>query len=188
MIRFLCLAAMAGALALSGCLPESEHPVAPPDAGGGDARLLGAWLQVSEDGYGIYHAFKTERPDWDLAVADHDVEGIGEVEIFVGHTTRLAGGDYLNVLVTGAETGYLIARYEFTDQDHLRVAFADTEVLVEAVKSGALAGQITEDSTGPDIRITASPAQWQAYLAAAPASLFPEMLEMERVGPALVWE
>jgi hypothetical protein len=188
MIRFWHLVAMAGALALSGCLPESEHPIAPPDEAGGDARLLGAWLHVSEDGYGVYHAFKTERADWDLAIADHDVEGIGEIEIYTGHTTRIASGDYLNVLVTGSETGYLIARYEFADKDHLRMAFSDTEMLVEAVKSGALPGTITEDSTGPDIRITASPEQWQAYLATAPASLFPEMFEMERVGPALVWE
>jgi len=181
-------AVMVAILALAGCLSESEHPVTPPDPGGGDARLLGAWLQVTEDGYSVYHVFKTDRPDWDLAAADHDVEGFGEVESYTGHTSHLESGDYLNVLVTGSETGYVVLRYEFIDANHVRMAFSDNDLLVEAVKSGKLPGTVTEESTGPDVRITASSEEWQKYLAAPPAGLFDETFELERVGPALIAE
>jgi hypothetical protein len=104
LIRSARVALLAVLLALSGCLPESVHPVAPPDAAGGDARLLGAWLHVSEDGYGVYHVFETDRPDWDFEIASHDV-GSGRRE----HPPFDASGrgDYLNVLVSGSETGYL---------------------------------------------------------------------------------
>ena len=111
-IRIFLVAAL---LAVAGCLPESERPLAPPDPEGGDARLLGAWLHVSEDGYGVYHAFKTDRADWDLVIASHDVEGIGEVETYIGHTSRLDGVDYLNVLVTGSEGGFMFVRYVLRD-------------------------------------------------------------------------
>jgi hypothetical protein len=182
------LAASFFLLALCGCLPESEHPIAPPDPAGGDLRLLGAWLHISEDGYSVLHAFKTEGRDWQFVVADHDVEGFGDTETYIGHTTHLPSGDYLNVLVTGSETGYLILRYEFIDKDRVRMSFSSTDALIAAVKSGALAGSVVEESTGPDIRITASSQQWQNFLAKPPSGLFDEPLEMERIGPALVAE
>ena len=182
------IALVAALLAVAGCLPESEQPLAPPDLGGGDARLLGAWLHVSEDGYGIYHAFKTDRADWDLVVASHDVEGIGEIETYTGHTSRLDGVDYLNVLVTGSEEGYLFLRYEFIDSDHVRITFFETDALVEAVRSGKLPGKLIEESSGPDVRITANSKEWRDYLAQAPSGLFGENFELQRVGPALLAE
>jgi hypothetical protein len=94
----------------------------------------------------------------------------------------------LNVLVTGSETGYLIARYTFTDADTLSIAMTQNAALEAAVRSGALAGAITEEGGVPDLRITASSEQWQAFLAKPPAGLFGEELLFQRVGPAYVSE
>jgi hypothetical protein len=178
---------------LAGCLPESEHPIAPADSQGadsqaGDQRLWGAWLNTAEDGFIVAHALATETGTLRLVTVDHDVEGIGGVDEYEAHVTRLPQGDYLNVLVTGSETGYLIARYTFTDADTLSIAMTQNAALEAAVRSGALAGAITEEGGVPDLRITASSEQWQAFLAKPPAGLFGEELLFQRVGPAYVSE
>jgi hypothetical protein len=56
------------------------------------------------------------------------------------------------------------------------------------VKSGKLSGSVVEESTGPDVRITASSENWRTYLESAPTGLFEEWFEVERVGPALLAE
>jgi hypothetical protein len=176
------------ALGLAGCLDESKHPVGPADPENGDPRLLGAWYNVAEDGFAVAHVFATESGALDIEISDHDVEGTGGVVGADAHVTRLPHGDYLNILVTGAESGYLIARYRFDGLNRVAVAMTETAALLEAVKSGALAGTITEEASGPDLHITATSEQWQAFLAGPPADLYGEEIVFERVGPAYVSE
>lgn len=172
---------------LAACLPESEHPVGTARQ---DPRLWGAWLHVAEDGFSIVHVLAEEGDRLRIINIDHDVEGIGsDPDDYAGFATELSGGAYLNVLVTGSETGYLIAKYAFQGTDLVSIAFPSDEALKAAVKSGALPGAITDEGGGrQDLRITATPQQWQDFLAKAPPDFFADAVAFERVGPAYVSE
>lgn len=184
--RLLSGAALLAAAWLSGCLPESEHPVAAPDPARNDARLWGSWLSQEEDGYIVAHVFATEEGTLRIAIAEHGVEGLGEVETYDVHATNLPSGDYLNVMVTGSEAGYLIAKYQVDGTNALSVWFPGNEALERAVKGGKLAGATKVEGGMTDVRITATPAQWQAFLAKPPAEFFDAPLSFERIGPAYV--
>lgn len=173
---------------LAGCLPESEHPIAPADPQENDARLWGAWVNEAEDEFIVAHVLATEQHTLHLVTVDHGVEGLGGVDEYDAHVTRLPQGDYLNILVTGSETGYVMAKYRFDGKDQVMIAMAKDAALTQAVQSGALAGTVTDEGGTPDLRITASSEQWQAYLAKAPADLFGEEMAFRRVGPAYVSE
>ncbi|MGH6893613.1 MAG: hypothetical protein ACREEP_15285, partial [Dongiaceae bacterium] len=178
--------ALAAATLLAGCLAESEHPIAPADPAKNDARLWGSWLSEGEDDYIIAHVFATEGGTLQIAIAEHDVEGIGKIDTYDAHVTKLPSGDYLNVVVTGSEAGYVIGKYEFEGTDKLSVWFPQNDTLAQAVKDGSLAGTTTVEGSDTDVRITASSEQWQAFLAKAPAEFFGEPTSFKRVGPAYV--
>lgn len=178
--------ALAAAALLAGCIAESEHPVAAADPAKSDARLWGSWLSEQEDGYMVAHVFATEKGALQIALAEHDVEGIGKVDTYDAHVTKLPSGDYLNVVVTGSEPGYVIGKYQFDGTNSLSVWFPQNEMLEQAVKDGRLAGTTTVDSGVTDVRITASPEQWQAFLAKAPAGFFGDPTSFKRIGPAYV--
>jgi hypothetical protein len=180
------LAGLALAFVLAGCLPESEHPVAAADPAKNDARLWGAWLSEAEDGYIVAHVFATEDSTLRISVAEHGVEGLGEVETYEAHVTNLPSGDYLNVMVSGAEAGYLIGKYELDGTDRVSVWFPGDVALERAVKIGGLPGTTKVEGGMTDLRITASPEAWQALLAKPPAGFFDAPLRFQRIGPAYV--
>lgn len=185
--RFVLLAALA--IWLAGCLDESEHPVAAADPAQEDPRLWGAWLSVMEDGFTVVHVLATEDHKLRVIAIDHDVEGIGsEPDFYDAYPSKLPSGDYLNVLVTGSETGYLIGKYGFDGKDSVSIAFPAESALKAAIEYGALPGQVTDEGGVLDLRITATPEQWQAFLAKASADFFNEPMTFARVGPAYVSE
>jgi hypothetical protein len=180
------VAGLALATLLAGCLPESEHPVAAADPAKNDPRLWGSWLSEAEDGFEVAHVFATDKGTLSIAMAEHGVEGLGEIETYDVHVTNLPSGDYLNVVVTGEEAGYLIGKYAFKGTDEVAVWFPGNDALEQAVKSGKLAGATKVEGSMTDVRITATPAQWQAFLAAPPAGFFDEPIRFKRIGPAYV--
>lgn len=184
--RLLAGLALAAAALLAACLPESEHPIAAADPAGDDPRLWGSWMSAAEDGFMIAHVFATEEGTLRVAMAEHGVEGRGEIETYDVHVTNLPSGDYLNVMVSGSEPGYLIARYQFDGIDALSVWFSGNAALEQAVKEGKLAGTAKMEGGMTDLRITATPEQWQAFLAKPPAGLFDDAMRFERIGPAYV--
>jgi hypothetical protein len=179
-------AGLALAALLAGCLPESEHPVAAADPAKNDARLWGSWISEAEDGYMIAHVFATEKDSLSISLAEHGVEGLGEIETYDVHVTNLPSGDYLNVVTTGSEAGYLIGKYQFDGTNAVSVSFASNAALEQAVKSGKLAGTTKVEGGLTDVRITATSQQWQAFLAKPPAEFFDEPISFERIGPAYV--
>lgn len=183
MRRVLAGVAFAAVSLLAACLPESEHPLAPADPARNEPRLWGAWMSAAEDGYMIAHVFATEAGSLQIALAEHGVEGLGEIESYDGHVTNLPSGDYLNVVVDKPEAGYLIARYQFDGADRLSVWFPSNSALEQAVKTGKLAGTTKMEGGVTDVRITATAEQWQAFLAKAPADLFDAPVSFERIGP-----
>ncbi len=179
-------AGLALAALLAGCLPESEHPVAAADPAKNDARLWGSWISEAEDGYMIAHVFATEKDSLSISLAEHGVEGLGEIETYDVHVTNLPSGDYLNVVTTGSEAGYLIGKYQFDGTNAVSVSFASNAALEQAVKSGKLAGTTKVEGGLTDVRITATSQQWQTFLAKPPAEFFDEPISFERIGPAYV--
>ena len=121
-----------------------------------------------------------------VALGEHGVEGLGEIETYDVHVTNLPSGDYLNVVVTGSEAGYLIGKYQFDGTDAVSVWFPGNAALEQAVKSGKLPGTTKVEGGMTDVRITASPEQWQAFLAKPPEGFFDEPISFKRIGPAYV--
>jgi hypothetical protein len=179
-------AGLALAALLAGCLPESEHPVAAADPAKNDARLWGSWISEAEDGFMIAHVFATEKDTLSISMAEHGVEGLGEIETYDVHVTNLPSGDYLNVVTTGSEAGYLIGKYQFDGTNAVSVSFASNAALEQAVKSGKLAGTTKVEGGMTDVRITATSEQWQQFLAKPPAEFFDEPISFKRIGPAYV--
>jgi hypothetical protein len=179
-------AGLAVAALLAGCLPESEQPVAAADPAKNDARLWGSWISEAEDGYMIAHVFATEKDTLSISLAEHGVEGLGKIETYDVHVTNLPSGDYLNVVTTGSEAGYLIGKYQFDGTNAVAVSFVGNAALEQAVKSGKLAGTTKVEGGMTDVRITATSEQWQAFLAKPPAGFFDEPISFKRVGPAYV--
>lgn len=178
--------ALVAATWLSGCIAESEHPIAPADPAKNDARLWGTWLSEEEDGYMVAEVFATEGGTLQIAIAEHDVEGIGKIDTYEAHVTQLKSGDYLNVVVTGNEAGYVIGKYQFDGTDKVSVWFPQNDQLEQAVKDKKLAGTITVEGGLTDVRITASSEEWQAFLGKVPAEFFGDPTIFKRVGPAYV--
>lgn len=179
-------AGLALATLLAGCLPESEHPVAAADPAKNDARLWGSWISEAEDGYMIAHVFATDKSTLSISLAEHGVEGLGEIETYDVHVTNLPSGDYLNVVTTGSEAGYLIGKYQFDGTNAVSVSFASNAALEQAVKSGKLPGTTKVEGGMTDVRITAASEQWQKFLATPPAGFFDEPIGFKRIGPAYV--
>jgi hypothetical protein len=66
------------------------------------------------------------------------------------------------------------------------VWFLGNSALEQAVKTGKLAGATKMEGGMTDVRITATPEQWQAFFAKPPADLFDAPVSFERIGPAYV--
>jgi hypothetical protein len=186
MRHFLAGLALAAATLLTGCIAESEHPIAASDPAKSDPRLWGSWLSEEEDGYMIAHVFATEKGALQIALAEHDVEGIGKVDIYDAFATRLPSGNYLNVKGAETEDGYVFVKYEFEGTDQLSVWSMQNDSLVQAVKDGKLPGTSTVEGGDVDVRITATSEQWQAFLAKVPAEFFGEPTSFKRIGPSYV--
>lgn len=178
--------ALTAAAWLGGCIAESEHPIAPADPAKNDARLWGTWLSEEEDGYMVAEVFATDKGALQIAIAEHDVEGIGKIDTYDAHATQLPSGDYLNVTGPETEDGYVFVKYKFDGTDQVSVWSMQNEPLVQAVKDGKLPGTTKVEGGDTDVRITASSEEWQAYLAKAPADLFGDPTVFKRVGPAYV--
>jgi hypothetical protein len=180
------LAGLALAAALAGCLAESEHPIGAADPKNNDPRLWGSWLSEEEDGYIVAHVFATEADTLRIAIAEHGVEGMGDVDSYDAHVTQLQSGDYLNARGPDTEDGYVFVKYKVTGSDQLSVWSMENEKVVQAVKDGKLPGTTKQEGSDVDVRVTATPEQWQAFLAQVPADFFGEPMEFERIGPAYV--
>jgi hypothetical protein len=178
--------ALAAATLMTGCIAESEHPLAEADAAKSDPRLWGSWLSEEEDGYMIAHVFATEKGALQIAIAEHDVEGIGKIDTYDAYVSQLPSGNYLNVKGPETENGYVFVKYEFDGTDQLSVWSMQDDKLVQAVKDGKLSGTSTVEGGDVDVRITATSEQWQAFLAKAPPEFFGEPTSFKRVGPAYV--
>lgn len=178
--------ALAAATLLAGCIAESEQPIAAADPAKSDPRLWGSWLSEEEDGYMIAHVFATDKGALQIALAEHDVEGIGKIDTYDAHVTQLPSGDYLNVRGAETEDGYVFIKYKFDGTDQLTVWSTQNDKLVQAVKDGNLPGTTKDEGGDVDVRITASSEQWQAFLAKAPAEFFGDPTSFKRIGPAYV--
>ena len=184
--RLLAGMALTAAMMLAGCLAESEHPIAAANPAKNDPRLWGTWRSEEEDGDVVAHVFATEADTLRVSIAEHGVEGMGDVDSYDAHVTQLPAGDYLNVMGPDTEDGYVFVKYQLTGTDQLSVWSMENEKVVQAVKDGTLPGTIKQDGSDVDVRITATSQQWQAFLANVPKAFFGEPMKFKRIGPAYV--
>lgn len=140
------------AVSLSACrIPLSEQPLSDETTSRVDERLLGTWqidmeplrskVSLSEDVKSVrYTVRRAEGKENMLAV----VESSNEEKTMPAFTVHFAMHDYLSW--GGKEGGpYLILRYEFDDDDRARLFVLDEGIIIDAIESGRLPGQVERD-------------------------------------------
>lgn len=165
---FSIVAAIAAALALSGCfvvsqnLPAGSGPV-------GDPRLVGAWRGLdSDDGKdadAFLHFLKVDRDDEPLKLVWVEDRNYQLYEV---HTMVIAGRNVFAAKLLGPEEalregemppGYFLGFYEFQSKDRLTFGLLDSEKIGELISKGRLKG-------------TRKPGKWEmATLTGSPAEL-----------------
>lgn len=177
------MAACGLALLLAGCLPESVDPLSPPDQTTPAPELLGLWRASAEgstleDGTLYVHVFLGERGRLDFVTISHEADGSGDTERYHGHVTEVQGADgqgrrFINLqpveTAAAAPAPYTIIGYAL-DSEALTVRFLSPQILAAAIAAGELAGEVTEDSFGLNVRLTGPGAEIAAFLAAADAA------------------
>lgn len=174
-------------LALSACIPTSEHPILTPDSVP-DAALMGAWRGTLEDGGLVYLHFLRGEDNTLKAVLvareaaeESEPQGEGDWAAFTLVTATVAGTRYMSVLfdyddgkpVTDEARGYHLQRYAIADDGTLSIYSVDGEALAQAVEAGKLKGTVTRDPLSTDVRVTSPSEALVAYLKTVdPAALF----------------
>jgi len=161
---------LAAAALLTGCLPQSKNPIAPPSQTFADRRLEGVWEQKADDGSRSYFhmARRIDRgtPWLDVADVSHRDEnkGLG----FDGYTALSAkiGNErflsFKNSRLTGSPTPagtFSFARYDFTWRGDLRIWLLSEDALAEAVRAGQLHGKVKGSGFSLDVKLTDSSAR-----------------------------
>jgi hypothetical protein len=177
-------------LLLSGCLPESRNPIAPPTAAVADARVLGIWVAQIEDEVVYLHILQDKENIYDVVSVSHRPDGSGATDLYEGYIVKIGDRPFANLQPVGdtdAEgnepaPAYFFASYELEGSDQLTVRYLAEQPLIDAIAAGKLTGEVTEDQLGRNILLTDEPARIAAFLAAAdPATLFDQTMTFRRV-------
>jgi len=159
-------------LLLCGCLPEATNPISEEAKATPDARLEGAWvaddpnekspayvhfLQINEHLMDVvwieHHKPKQDGPTlWQMFPSK-----VGELQIM---NLRPAKGSPANDIHPGH---YLFARYEFADENTLKIWLPDNDAAISAISHHELTGVLTSSSVGSDVVITAKPDKLRTY-------------------------
>lgn len=180
------LIAVAVAVLLGGCLPESVNPLTPPDQGVDAPEILGLW-QARVEGALIYvHVLKGDESPLEIVVVDHEPSGRGSTDFYVGHVSEIDGQRYVNLqtieAAADAKVPYWLFRYDRNADGTLTVRFLAAAALAQAIEAGKLTGTVQTDSLGQSVRLTGEALEIAAFLAAAdPATLYGRELVLSRV-------
>ena len=179
------------AVFLGACLPISTNPLSDPKTAAVDDRLVGRWSatkegQTKEKQTPIVDFVRQEEGMTDVLIVEShgkkaaDVDlGNGVVTHFSGRKgkwsafrmfpSRIAGHAFMNLRLIAPEEsqgdfrgGYLLARYEITEKDKLKVWLLDSRKAEAAIKSG-LAGDVKEEAYWSEVTIAASTEEWVSY-------------------------
>jgi hypothetical protein len=192
--RAAALASLVCALVLlEGCLVDSRHPIAPPDAAAADPDLLGTWGGGSENGAVFFHVFQpagSVAGTVEIVAVAFEKDGSGTVDRYCGHLSLVGKARYINLVGPLADCKaasgepFFFVLYEKRPDGELDVRLMREDAVVKAIGAGKLAGK--KDAEGaPTSHITAEPEQIRAFLLAADtAALWDELIALRRVEPA----
>lgn len=174
------------ALLLPGCLPESVHPLTPPQAGVDAPELLGVWRSEREGATLYIHALRGEGPELRIVAVVHEADGTGSTDLFLGHVSQVGPRRYINLQAVdagrGQAPGYWIVGYELGDDDGVTLLFLSGEALAQAIAEGRLSGEVQESSLNTEVRITAAGEEIARYLLETEAKdLFGRSIDLEPV-------
>ena len=165
MLRKARILAVFAALFVAACVPETETFLSDPGEQPIDARVLGTWYTLERDGREAVILTVRRTRDQRISViwtelkprnvrSEHD-RPVQFVR-YTGFTTQIDKANFVNLRLvdrrswkSGAPTRFIM-RYWLT-KEGLRIAFMKDDVFKKAVKTGKLAGRLTED----DVLITA---------------------------------
>ena len=171
-------------LLMQGCIPQSVNPLTEPERDKLDTTLLGTWYWHDDNEAGYIHIGLDKKTGLlRLVMADTGSDGVLDVSEFVGHTSKLMGGKYLNIRYDYPKddviAGYLLVKYIVLPHS-LGIALMDREAAESAIETGELQGEVRRG--GPElIRITATPEALGKFVIHHNRELFPELKYLSRL-------
>jgi len=166
-------------LFLSGCIPYSDHALTEPDKEQIDPSVLGTWFWKDKDESGYIHiGLDKETKLIRLIMIEMKKAGRLKSTELSGHTSSLAGNNYLNLRWVHPEddksTGYMFMKYSVTS-DGLGLGFMNGEVVGKAIEAGSLKGKVEKGKWLSSVYITQKQKMLQKFIIKNDRALFPEM-------------
>ncbi len=153
-------------IALTGCVPMSEHPVTSKESATIDKALLGVWQEHDADSLLIF--LEADDHLQTIQIKKHSKERYKRV-VFDAFSSKIDSGAYLNLAEhEDGKTFYAILRYRFDEQGRLIFSIMQREPIRQAIRDGVIAGENTDSD--PIIREGSS--GLEAYLNASGEGLF----------------
>ncbi|MGH6962723.1 MAG: hypothetical protein ACREE7_19765 [Dongiaceae bacterium] len=190
------IAALLPPLLLAGCLPESQNPIAPPEAAIIDPQLPGLWMTQVEDEQLYLHVLKGDGHLYDVVSVSHRPDGRGATDLYEGYVTPVGDLRFANLQPIDSldddsgdiQATYFFTAYEFEGPDRLVVRFLAQQPLIDAIAAGKLKGEVSTanklQALGLDVLLTEEPARLAEFLATTdPAVLFDRSMTFRRVPP-----
>lgn len=137
------------AILLSSCTKwTSINPLSPPAEP--DKRMKGLWKLESKENDEVYLHIGKKTENTMVAISvEHKNDGnldIFEIPFFI---TRTGSNNYLNVIYEDIEKGssesdkgFIFVKYSFSDENTLSFYQFDPEIIISAVQSGKLKGEV----------------------------------------------
>jgi hypothetical protein len=173
------LLVIAACALLSGCLPESVNPIAPPSMSVTEPRLEGVWHALPGKGektssaYYHFHLSRTAdgrvRSPWVDAVGiEYRNDDISTTDISI-LPARIGTRTYLSYaeVKAGSPQRFNFLRYDFDWRGRLRIWPAEDQPFVEAVRAGKLRGKVKGTGSNASALLTDTSEHIAAFVAAA---------------------
>ena len=171
-------------LQLTACA-TSLVPITAAEGKQSDDQLLGRWLGRMDD---ETETISIVKRNGELIVIGESPEGptLGTEEMRA-IVARIEGQRYASFTDTDPDTDqyprkYLLARYQFLDDDHVVVYGVDTDLLLEAVKRKQIAGAELKDRHMSGVDLSADTEQLRDYVRTDGVRIFSvRIFELERL-------
>ena len=180
-------------IGLAGCKVDSINPISSPDNAQPDGALYGVWRYKAKGELTYVHI----GPEFSLAISDtaaaankrtkiilidHKPNGITD-EAYVAHGSRIGKQRYLNVaqVEDGKPVGFIFVHYTLIDNNSLRFATINEEVLKAAIGAGQIKGTIRGDGLTSETAITAESGEIEEFLKHTGGKLFAKPVVLRRV-------
>jgi hypothetical protein len=173
MKRLYFLIALLCCLLLTACYPESKSPLTDENNSQPDKDLIGVWRGKIENDLVYFHFAKGKKNEINGVEIDHQTDSGLKVTAYDIFCTKIGESKYLSVHEVGEKkpAGYLFFKYAISNKKLMFWAIDDKK-LAEAIKSGALKGEVKENSVISDVKIDDTTANIINFIKSANDDLF----------------